>query len=121
MFQRILSNSHVKVSKSDWDKIEKMFKEKENEITTLRSKLNSLDSQDELLFETELYCKKLVKENQELKETLKTTTNELNKINGAFKASKSLESAYLQKLSEYKRNSTICEEYSTRTYKSLTS
>jgi hypothetical protein len=132
MFQRILSTSHVKVSKSDWAKIEQMFKERGDEIIALKAELSktedirkenerlkNLDAQDELLFETEQYCKRLIQENRELKETLRVTADELDKTNVAFKSSRALESLYLQKISEYKRNSSICTEYSTRSYESL--
>lgn len=133
MFNKIFSESHVKLTKAQWNTLEDTFRNMQNEIASLKAELAKTDdireensrlkhyqANDELLYNSEQYCKKLVKENNELKEAIEATAQELDKMNMAFKASRSLESVYLQKIHKMKQSvSATCFDYETKDIRTL--
>jgi hypothetical protein len=124
MFGKILSSAFVKLSKMQWDQLEQILRDKNTEIEQLKAELaktaylrvevrelRKYKENDELLFQTEEYNKKLVKENKELKDAIQNANEKLDNAIKGYKVSRSLESVYLQKIMKMKNNA--CVEYET--------
>jgi len=122
--------NYVKVTKSNWRKIEDLFARKELTITeqekTLEMQRQLIEEQDKKLKELEKYkenddmvytyeemCKKYKKENSELKEELVKLSNSIDKMDTKVQSVLSLESAYLQRIikAESKARYNTCPNY----------
>ena len=128
MFNNLLNSvkdiGFVRVSKENWDKIEKLFASKEETIKSLKTinqeqeeelfSLRKYKENDELLYSYEQSDKKLRAENEILKNKLLAIRKDLEKMDKTVNSVMSLESAYLKRINKVESQKNSCPRYETK-------
>lgn len=133
IFDSVKDLNYVKVTKSNWRKIEDLFAKKEQKIqeqtATISTQADLIEKQaqkikelekykanDDMVYTYEEMCKNYKSENKALRSELDELNNAINSMDKKVKSALSLESAYLQRIikAESKARFNNCPNYETK-------